>query len=65
DVRSFLGLVRYIANHLPAVAAHTRILNDLTTKEAEESFVWSDNHTVAFEAVKQLVTSSECLTVID
>lgn len=45
DVHSFLGLVRYIANHLPAVATHTRVLNNLTIKEAEESFLWTDDHT--------------------
>lgn len=65
EVRSFLGLVRYIANFLPALADHTRILNTLTTKEAEKNFLWTGKHSDAFDAIKKLVTSRECLTVID
>ncbi|THG94041.1 hypothetical protein EW026_g7348 [Hermanssonia centrifuga] len=65
DVRAFLGLVRYISNFLPALAHHTLILNTLTTKEAEKDFSWTPAHFQAFEAVKLLVTSRECLTVID
>ncbi len=44
---------------------HTLILNTLTTKEAEKDFSWTPAHFQAFEAVKLLVTSRECLTVID
>ncbi|PSR72503.1 hypothetical protein PHLCEN_2v11626 [Hermanssonia centrifuga] len=65
DVRSFLGLVRYISNFLPSLAQHTLILNTLTTKEAEKDFRWTPAHFQAFESVKLLVTSRECLTVID
>ncbi|PSS03898.1 hypothetical protein PHLCEN_2v3942, partial [Hermanssonia centrifuga] len=65
DVRAFLGSVRYISNFLPALARHTAILNSLTTKEAEKDFAWTNTHFVAFKAVKELVTSRECLTVID
>lgn len=65
DVRAFLGLVRYIANFLPKLAEHTSVLSALTTKEAEENFVWRPEHFAAFEAIKKLVTSRECLTSID
>ncbi|PSR82057.1 hypothetical protein PHLCEN_2v6127 [Hermanssonia centrifuga] len=65
DVWSFLGLVRYISNFLPALARHTSVLNSLTTKDAEKDFQWTNAHFMAFEAVKTLVTSRECLTVID
>ncbi|PSR71874.1 hypothetical protein PHLCEN_2v12251, partial [Hermanssonia centrifuga] len=65
DVRSFLGLVRYISTFLPALARHTLVLNTLTTKEADKDFRWTPAHFQAFEAVKLLVTSRECLTVID
>ncbi|THG93543.1 hypothetical protein EW026_g7717 [Hermanssonia centrifuga] len=65
DVRSFLGLVRYISNFLPSLARHTLVLNTLTTKEADKDFHWTPAHFQAFEAVKLLVTSRECLTVID
>lgn len=64
-VRSFLGLVRYIAAFLPALAQHTRVLNQLTTKEAEKDFTWGVEHALAFDAIKALVTSRQCLTTID
>ncbi len=35
EVRSFLGLVRYIATFLPRLAEHTAILTPLTTKDAD------------------------------
>jgi hypothetical protein len=66
DVRSFLGLVRYISDYLPKLADYTTILTPLTTKEARRQFPpWTDEHQRAFEAIKSLVVSRECLTVID
>ncbi len=65
DVRSFLGLVRYISNFLPHLAQHTATLNPLTSKDADKDFVWTPQHHAAFEAIKQLVVSHECLTTID
>ncbi|TFK79046.1 hypothetical protein K466DRAFT_461341, partial [Polyporus arcularius HHB13444] len=66
DVRSFLGLVRYLASFLPRLAKYTAVLTPLTTKEAERDFPdWSPSHHAAFVAIKELVTSSECLTVVD
>ncbi|KIK36120.1 hypothetical protein CY34DRAFT_47249, partial [Suillus luteus UH-Slu-Lm8-n1] len=66
EVRAFLGIVRYLSNHLPNVATHTRILTTLTTKAAELDFpTWTDQHSNAFQAIKELVVSPECLTTID
>ncbi|RDB19569.1 Transposon Tf2-11 polyprotein [Hypsizygus marmoreus] len=66
DVRWFLGLVRYIATFLPALAEHTSILTPLTCKECNTSFPgWSLAHQAAFDAIKQLVLSRECLTTIN
>jgi hypothetical protein len=66
DVRSFLGLVRYIAHYLPQRADFTVILTPLTTKESRKCFPeWTVQHQHAFEAIKALVVSRECLTVID
>jgi hypothetical protein len=66
DVRSFLGLVRYIAVFLLHLAEHTATLTPLTTKECEKEFPsWSTIHQTAFEAINGLVVSRECLTVID
>jgi YD repeat-containing protein len=66
DVRSFLGLVHYLADHLPALAEHTCILTPLTTKEADRHFpLWNTEHVNAFQAIKDLVISPHCLMTID
>ena len=66
EVRSFLGLVRYVASFLPKLADFTRVLTPLTMKEADREFPpWSSTHQRAFDGIKQLVTSRECLTTID
>ena len=66
DVQAFLGLVRYVANFLPNLADHTRVLHTLTTKEASKDFPpWKSSHQRAFEAIKGLVIGSDCLTTID
>jgi hypothetical protein len=66
DVRSFLGLVSYISIYLPNLAEHTHVLTLLTTKDAQRDFpTWNAEHQVAFEAVKDLVVSRECLMTID
>ena len=55
-----------MANHLPALADHTRILTPLTTKAAELEFpLWNEKHAVAFQGIKDLVMSPQCLTTID
>lgn len=66
DVCSFLGLVRYIANFLPDLAAHTEVLGELTHRSAEKDFpTWDSRYQQAFDGIKKLVTSRECLTTID
>lgn len=66
DVRMFLGLVRYIASFLPALAEHTAILTPLTTKACNVNFPsWDEKHQRAFQAIKDLVLSRECLTRIE
>lgn len=66
EARSFLGLVRYIANFLPDLAEHTEVLTELTLRSAEKIFpTWDSRYQQAFDGVKKLVTSRECLTTID
>jgi len=66
EVRGFLGLVRYIAAFLPALADHTGVLTELTTKDAERNFPsWTPRHQKAFDAIKRIVTGRDCLTTID
>jgi len=66
EVRSFLGLVRYIATFLPKLAEHTRVLTPLTAKGCNAAFPkWTVEHELAFRAIKDLVLSADCLTTID
>ncbi|VDB90830.1 unnamed protein product [Peniophora sp. CBMAI 1063] len=66
DVRSFLGLVRYLAAFLPNLAEYTRILTPLTIKAADRTWPgWHAHHQRAFDAIKELVTSRDCLTSIN
>ena len=66
NVRGFLGLTRYIASFLPTLAEYTSVLTPLMTKECDRVFLpWTAAHQTAFENIKQLVLSADCLTVID
>jgi hypothetical protein len=66
DVRAFLGLVRYIAIFLPRLADYTTVLTPLTTKDCRKLFPqWTTAHEDAFNAIKALVVSANCLTTID
>ncbi len=66
EVRAFLGLIRYISSFLPKLAEHTARLTPLTTKEVEWEFPkWGEEQQLAFDEIKNLVLSRQCLTVID
>jgi len=66
DVHLFLGLVRYISVYLLQLVDHMVTLMPLTTKEARRTFpAWMDQHQCAFDAIKAVVVSRKCLTVID
>lgn len=66
NMQGFLGLTHYLATFLPALAEHTSVLTLLTTKECDREFpIWEPEHQRAFNAIKALVTGTECLTVID
>ena len=66
DVCKFLGLVQYLAAFLPRLAKYRAILTPLTTKEAQKEWPgWSKDHQAAFQRIKDIVLSAECLTTID
>lgn len=66
DVRSFLGLVRYLVLFLPNLAEETSRLTPLTTKEAKDDWPgWSKEHQLAFDNIKMIVLGASCLTTID
>lgn len=62
----FLGLVSYIAVYLEGLAEFTRVLTPLVMKDATKHFPgWTEAHQLAFDGVKRLVTSRECIMSID
>ena len=64
ETRAFLDLVRYIAVFLPSLADHMGILTKLTMKDSEKNFPpWAPKYQIAFDAIKAIVTSQECLTM--
>ena len=66
EVRRFLGLVRYLSAFLPKLAIQSEILTALTLKACKKNFPeWTQEYENAFEAIKNIVVSRECLTVID
>jgi len=66
EVRSFLGLVRYISVFLLKLAEFTSVLTPLTSKSCDALFPpWTLEHETAFLEIRKLVTSAECLTTID
>lgn len=66
EVRAFLGLVRYLAAFLPDLAKFTMVLDPLTSNKLKRDFPpWTHKHQAAFDGIKKLVTSAECLTTID
>ena len=66
EVQQFLGLVKYLNAFLPRLAIQSSILSRLTTKESSKHFPpWNDTYQNAFNKIKEIVVSRECLTVID
>ena len=63
EVQAFIGLVRYISVFPPKLSDHTSRFADLITKDSDKCFPpWSEDHQLAFEAIKPLVISRECVT---
>jgi hypothetical protein len=66
EVQQFLGLVKYLNAFLPRLAIQSSILSRLTTKECAKHFPpWNETFQNAFDKIKEIVLSRECLTVID
>ena len=66
DVRSFLGLVCYLSAFIPNLAKFSTVLDKLTKKKCDKNFPpWKPYHQAAFDSMKKLVMSTDCLTMID
>ena len=58
DVESFLGFANYHREHIKGYADMARCLYDLTGKA---EFHWIDDHDLAFNRLKEALTSAPCL----
>jgi len=63
DIKSFNGLVNYIAEFIPRLADYSSVLSDLTWKGKE--FKWKGKHQEAFDTIKLLVKSMPVCRLID
>ena len=61
EVRSFIGAVNYLAMYLPELHLLLRPLYALTRKRGK--FLWTEEHQVNFEKVKQLLIAPPILTM--
>jgi len=52
DIRSFLGLVNYLAEFIPNLAEYSTVLSCLMKEGIE--FVWTDTEQKVFEEIKYL-----------
>ena len=65
EVWRFLGLVWYLATFISHVTKYTAVLDILVKKAYDQKFLeWILEHQKAFEAIKQIKTSMNCLTSI-
>ena len=59
DLRSFLGLVNQLGNFSSQISAAAGPLRDLL--KTRNAFLWLPEHSIAFEKVKEVLTSPACL----
>lgn len=63
ETRSFLGLVNYVGKFIPDLATLTEPLRRITKKD--ERFLWSSEQQLAFEKLKDSLTSDIALGYYD
>jgi len=63
DIKSFNGLINYIAELIPRLAKHSSVLSVLTRKGKE--FKWESKHQEAFDTIKLLAKSTPVCRPID
>ena len=59
ELKSFLGAIQYLSKHTDNLFAQTDSLRQLLTKD--EDWLWTEEHTQAFENLKQKNTEKPCL----
>ena len=60
QLRGVLGLFSYFRKYVPALAAKSKILTDLTSKRAPQNLkvVWTEKHTDALKSLKRDLSES-------
>ena len=59
DLKSFLGAIQYLSKYIDNLSAQTDSLRQLLKKDNE--WIWTEEHTAAFENLKQKITEIPCL----
>lgn len=65
EVRSFLGMVGFYRQYIPAFSTIACPLTDLTKKSAPNKVVWEEDHQKAFEELKGAVSKYPVLRLVD
>ena len=59
ELKSFLGAIQYLSKYIDNLSAQTDSLRQLLKKDKD--WVWTEEHTQAFENIKQKITEIPCL----
>ena len=59
ELKSFLGAIQYLSKYIENLSAHTDFLRQLLKKT--NAWDWTENHTNAFNQIKDKITKIPCL----
>ena len=59
ELKSFLGAIQYLSKYIENLSAQTDVLRQLLKKGND--WIWTEEHTEAFENLKQKITEIPCL----
>ena len=59
ELKSFLGAIQYLSKYIENLSANTDVLRKLLKKQNE--WIWTDEHTEAFNKLKEGITKIPCL----
>ena len=59
ELKSFLGAIQYLSKYIDNLSAQTDSLRQLLKKDKD--WLWTEEHTQAFENLKQKITEKPCL----
>ena len=65
EVRAFLGLAGYYRRHVPDFSTIATPLTELTTKRAPDKVLWTDECELAFQRLKEALTTGAVLRLPD